>query len=233
MTSDIDINVPLSLRKKRATKLIILVVLLLVACFFVYVYNKPDAVTLDKRLQLQDFLSNIDGYKIASHVGMEENIYQFLDLDDYVFTNYAGTEGRVNLFIGFYYTADKLSAAHSPLVCYPAQGWLINNPVMHRLTVAEHDIHYAEIIASLGEDKELILYWFQAHEKTTPHVYRNKINTIFNKITRQQEQNALVRVSVPFTNSSYDKAKKTATDFIEVFYPDFIDFINKNDSPLP
>ena len=159
---------------------------------------------------------------------MDKKIYQFLDLDDYIFTNYIGNEGKVNLFIGYYYSANKISAAHSPLVCFPSQGWTINDLSRHHLNVGHHEIFHEEIIATLSEQKELVLYWYQSHLNTTPNVYMNKITTMYNKLMHREEQHAFVRVSIPFTDTNYAQAQKAGTNFIKAFYPKFIDFIENN-----
>jgi EpsI family protein len=97
---------------------------------------------------------------------LEENIYQFLDLDDYIFRTYEKDGVQITLYIGFYYTADKVSAAHSPLVCFPGQGWTITEPEYKQLKVGDHQINYAQIDATLGNQKELIVYWYQSHDDT-------------------------------------------------------------------
>lgn len=210
--------------RKSETKLIILIVLFLVTSFFVY-NTTSHPVLSEKKQPLKDFLADIDGYKTAHNIPMEEDIYKFLNLDDYVFTNYIGSEGKVTLFIGYYYSANKISAAHSPLSCFPGQGWTINEPSRHHLNVGNHEIDYAEIIATLSEQKELVLYWYQSHLNTTPHVFKNKMTTMHNKFMHKEEQHAFVRVSIPFADTNYAQAQKAGTNFIKTFYPKFINFI--------
>jgi EpsI family protein len=152
-------------------------------------------------------------------------------LDDYTFTDYKGANGTVNLYIGYYYTADKAYASHDPMVCYPSQGWKIDEqPVKHSLGVGPNRINYEEIITSNGPQKELVLYWLQSHLLTNTQVYMNKIDMAYNKLTKNDEQHAFVRVSVPIADTTYEKAKKSAADFIQTFYPNFIEFI-KTDGP--
>ena len=162
---------------------------------------------------------------------MEGAAVKMLDLDDYVFVEYKGKTGNVNLYIGYYYTAGKAYASHSPMVCYPAQGWKIDQkPLKHYLDVGQYRINYEEIITSNGPHKELILYWLQSHILTNTQVYMNKIDMAYNKLTKNDEQHAFVRVAVPIGNSTYDEAKKAAVDFIKAFYPNFIRFIETGNS---
>ena len=149
-----------------------------------------------------------------------------LKLDDYVYTDYDGPNGRVNLYIGYYYTASKAYASHSPLVCYPSQGWEITRePTTHSLIVGPHSINYEEIVASLGEEKELVLFWYQSYLRTNSQIYQNKIDMGYNKLINNDEQHAFVRVSVPFKMAANKNMKKTALSFMKAFYPQFAEFI--------
>lgn len=214
---------------KRARKLSVLIILFFITCLFVYFPRQPSATV--QRLSLQSQLAEIEGYHVADNIRIQEDIYNFLDLDDYIFADYLGKGSKINLFIGFYYTADKISAAHSPLACFPGQGWAINKPVYREISIDGHNIKYAEIIATREDKKELVLYWYQAEKKTTPHVYLNKINTIINKVTIGDEQHAFVRVTVSIADSSYKKARKEATHYIQSFYPKFLKFFEAESLP--
>jgi len=157
---------------------------------------------------------------------LDDHIVSFLDLDDYVQTSYEKDGRGVSLYIGYYYTLDKVSAAHSPLVCYPGQGWKINQPQEHRFIVNQHAIHYAEVTAGRGEYQELVMFWYQAHEKTAPEVYSNKLNALLNKITKKKQEHAFVRISIPLGTSSPQEAEVIGKNFIAAFYPVFLNYIN-------
>jgi EpsI family protein len=157
---------------------------------------------------------------------LEGEFSDMLKLDDYVFANFAGENQDVNLYIGYYYTAAKAYAAHSPLVCYPSQGWQIDtHPKRSELAVGPHKIHYEEIVTSHGDQRELVLYWYQARLFTNTRTYQNKISMGYNKLVDNDQQHGFVRVSVPFKDDPYEKVKKAATDFIQAFYPHFVTYI--------
>jgi EpsI family protein len=212
----------------RERKLIILAVVFLATCFAVY--DSAERGKGGAHIALKDSLGTFAGYTIDGDVDLGTDLSQYLDLDDYTFTGYrAGDGSKVTLFVGYYYSAEKVSAAHSPFACYPAHGWAIEQPVLQQLVVRGQTINYAEIVAAQEEKKELVLFWFQAYKSTTSYVFRNKIRVMWNKFATGNQDHAFVRVSVPFADSGYDTAKKTATDFMEVFYPKFIEFMDKND----
>ena len=159
---------------------------------------------------------------------------EMLDLDDHIFREYHGAGGSVNLYVGYYFTTDKAYASHSPLACFPSQGWKVTDPVKQSLAVGNQAINYAEITASLQGQNELILYWYQTGDITTSSVTRNKYNALYNKVMHKPEEHAFIRVSVPFTETNKEAAENTALQFIKAFHPVFIEFTGRNrPPPLP
>ncbi len=206
-------------------KLLILSVLFSVTCIFIYTRSGTEHVN---KQPIKQYFENIEGYKTLRHVEMEENVLSLLKLDDYLFTDYQGPNGKITLYIGYYYTADKASAAHSPLICYPSQGWVIEKQVPDlSVNVDPFVINYNEIITSLGGQKELVLYWFQAHHDTNTKAFKNKTNVAYNKLTNQGEQHAFVRVSVSLGPANINQVQQDAIDFIKTFYPQFIQFVDE------
>jgi len=211
---------------KIEVKLIILSVVFLITSILVYWNTKPTKVK--QKPALKPYFKRIDGYEMVRQIELSKAHVNMLKLDDYIFADYAGKSGSVNLYIGYYYASSKAYAAHSPMVCYPSQGWKINwKPEKKAMTVGGHEINYEEIITSSGEERELVLYWYQSRLLTNTAVYLNKIDMAYNKLTNNDEQHAFVRVAVPMGNSSYEEAKRRAEDFIRAFYPNFIRFIEE------
>ncbi|HBH49741.1 MAG TPA: EpsI family protein [Bacteroidales bacterium] len=208
----------------KERQLIILIIILAIPTLFAFAKSDPPKV--EKKIKLTEALADIDGYKVVRTSPLEDNIFTFLDLDDYIFRTYEKDGVQITLYIGFYYTADKVSAAHSPLVCFPGQGWTITEPEYGRQMVGDHQINYAQIDATLGNQKELIVYWYQSHDDTVTHVYRNKLNTFYNKIFNDDQQHAFVRISVPLNTISPEFEKNVVNDFMNEFYLDFVGFLN-------
>lgn len=149
-----------------------------------------------------------------------------LELDDYLYAVYKDGKDRINLYIGYYFSSDKAYSAHSPLVCYPSQGWkIVEQPRTLEIKVPPYVIHCDEIITAHGENKEIVLYWYQARQYTNTKVYKNKIDLGYNKLLKNDEQHGFVRISVAIQDSSIDETRNTAIDFIRSFYPAFIQYL--------
>ncbi len=190
----------------------------------VFVSGKSGEVDVSKP-PLETYFEQINGYRLLQKVTMDSSALELLKLDDYLFAEYGGPEGNVTLYIGYYYTADKASAAHSPLICYPSQGWKIESRQEgQRLNVGPFIVRYKEIVTSLGKQRELVLYWFQAGHDTNEEAFKNKTNVALNKLLNKGEQHAFVRISVLIDDSGIEPAKERAVDFIREFYPQFIRF---------
>nr|WP_321465564.1 exosortase C-terminal domain/associated protein EpsI [uncultured Desulfobulbus sp.] len=208
-------------------KLFVLIVLFISSSLFVYLYNAP--TTTAKAVPLKNYLKEIPGYKTSSDIELGAEAYSMLKLDDYLFKTYLNKDGPVTLYVGYYYTSSKAYAAHSPLVCYPSHGWQVDKkPKTHVLQIGEHKIIYEEIVTSLGQQQELVLYWHQAREKANVQVYRNKIDMGYNKLMFNDPKHGFVRVSTPFIGTAdYEVTKKRVVEFIRTAYPLLLEFVNQ------
>jgi EpsI family protein len=180
-----------------------------------------------KETPLKSYFTQLKGYETDRVIDLSTHHVTMLKLDDYIFVNYKGPKGNPNLYIGYYYSANKAFASHSPLVCYPSQGWMIDTrPRRRSLQVGPHTIEYEEITTSFGDMKELVLYWYQAGLQTNTQVYKNKIDMGYNKLMNDDEQHGFVRVAIPL-EGTYEESEIVATDFIKAFYPRFINYISQ------
>ena len=209
-------------------KLLVLVGVFLITSLLVYTQNSPVAAV--NVPPLKQFLGQIPGYTTIGDIELGADAYNMLKLDDYLFTTYGNADGQVTLYAGYYYTSSKAYAAHSPLICYPSHGWRVEgNPMVRTLRAGSNQITYEELVTSYGEQRELVLYWYQARDRANIRVYRNKIDMGYNKLVHNDPKHGFIRVSVPFAASaSYEGTRKRAIDFIEAFYPNLLQYTTRS-----
>lgn len=211
---------------KIQKKIVGLVVLFVLTSVFAFYCNSPAQKRDVQKLSV--FFESIDGYQKVKTIWLVDKANKMLKLDDYIYADYQNNDDQVNLYIGYYYTSGKAYASHSPTVCYPSQGWTIEKkPLLNSVDIGNERINYEEVITSYGNNKELVLYWYQARLYTNTQVYMNKIDMAVNKMLHNDEHHAFVRVSVPFMDKSYAEAKTAAVDFIRNFYPKFVQFLTE------
>ena len=207
--------------------LITLCIMLAITCLLVY--RPSDSSNISKEMGLQKVFGPVAGYRLVGNQPLEDSLVSFLELDDYTMATYHKGNLPINLYIGYYYTLEKVSAAHSPLVCFPGQGWIIDRPDKRSLMIENHTVHYAEMTASLEGHQELVLYWYQADDDTAQEVYRNKINAVLNKLSGRSQEHAFVRISVPYGQGiKEEQAREEGLEFITKFYPSFLRFVNNS-----
>lgn len=212
---------------KETVKLSVLIFFLLLICLATYSSIQATPNRGKKASLLPLHLSTIGDYTLQETIPLREEHYTMLNLDDYFFADFTGNKSTVNLYVGYYFTADKVTAAHSPLVCFPGQGWTVTPPADRLISTSDgNPIHAAEITATLGEQSSYILYWFQAHHSTSPQIYTNKLRTLYNQFVNNEEQNAFVRVSVPIHGNNLEAARNQALTFIKAFYPQFLTYVD-------
>ncbi len=211
---------------KKQKKIAVLIVLCLLSSIFVY--QQAETKKVVKPANLQTLLGPVPGYQVSPNIPLDDATYAFLELDDYTQSSYQKNGRSVDLYIGYYFTLDKISAAHSPLVCFPGQGWTLTAPRDQHLQIGQHIINYEEMTATLEQHKQLVIYWYQAHEKTVTQIYRNKLNALLNQLTGDKQEHAFVRVTVPIDASGVEEARTIGRNFIAAFYPVFLTYINSS-----
>ena len=208
---------------------IILVVLCLVITGIVISWQ-PEINAAKKQTSLNQALADIKGWHSSGLVQLDRKIIDALFLDEYVNHNYLNGSNAVSLYIGYYLTSKKVSAAHSPLVCFPGQGWVLSDTAVKTLRIGQEKINLKHMVAAIGQRKELLLYWFQAYDRTSPDTFMQKLNTLWSKFRYGREDNAFVRVTVPMDKISDEEAYTTGAKFIENFYPQFLKYVRENSS---
>jgi EpsI family protein len=204
---------------------------ILIICFgltSILIYRAPTSNPVKKQMPLAQALSNINGWAVNGNTPLNPNIIKALDLDDYVNHTYSNGNNTISLYIGYYLTTTKVGAAHSPLVCFPGQGWVLSNEKQRAVAVGKRHIHVTSMAVNRGDARELVIYWFQAGNKTSPGTFLQKLHGLQNKLFEGREDNAFVRISAPLNNTSEKEAFALITDFIGAFYPRFLWYINQD-----
>ena len=204
----------------RRNALIYMILCLSLTAAFLHARSSGHEVS--PKTPLAKVLAVVPGWSTEGEIPLDLEIVTSLDLDDYLYQTYAKDAAYISLYIGLYRTGEKVGAAHSPLVCFPGQGWEISKPDGIELETAGGTIHLASMTASKGLHKELLLYWFQARDKTSRGTFQQKLYNFLEGLHRGPTDNAFVRVSIPISENDLEKQRQAAFDFIRDFYPLFL-----------
>lgn len=203
----------------------------LLLCIAVLANIPISQTSVDKIALLEDAVVAVKGY--SSNVQpLEQDIIDVLELDDYIQARFSKPARIIDLYIGYYFTMDKISSAHSPLVCFPGQGWAIETPTQKSMVVAGNTINYEEMVASKNGQKTLVIFWYQAGKSTNTKVFANKLTVLANRLTGRGLENGFVKVSTPFSGNPEDRtqAEQAIKQFINSFYPKFLSYIDETNA---
>ena len=207
-------------------KVIVLALLLGLTSFLIY--WAPASKAVKKNKPLSQALLDIEGWHSNGLVPLGQELVKGLELDEYANQNYSNGRETVFLYIGYYLSKKKLGAAHDPLVCFPGQGWVVSDKKEDKVildTDRNSSVSYSSLIVQKGLQRELILYWFQSYDRTASNTFSQKTISLRQRILRQGEDNAFVRISIPVGDKSLDESRKIITQFIQSFYPVFLKYV--------
>jgi exosortase D (VPLPA-CTERM-specific) len=121
-----------------------------------------------------------------------------LKLDDYLLADYAGPDGRsVNLYIAYYDSQRKGEAVHSPRSCLPGGGWQLEDfgqRTLEGIRVAGKPLRVNRTLIELGDQRELVYYWFQQRGRVITNEFAVKWYLFWDALTRHRTDGALVRL---------------------------------------
>jgi exosortase D (VPLPA-CTERM-specific) len=103
-----------------------------------------------------------------------------------------------NLFIAYYPTQKAGDTIHSPDHCLPGAGWIpISREVVQITRPDGSPFPVNRYVVSKSGDRQLVLYWFQAHGRAVANEYRAKYYLILDSIRMHRTDGALVRMMTP------------------------------------
>lgn len=156
----------------------------------------------------------------GTRVPLSQHIVRAVGLDEYVNRVYGEpSRGWVTLYISYYRSQRTGQTIHSPKNCLPGAGW---QPVYSRrisiplagakpLVVNEYDV-------VRGTNHVLVLYWYRERGREITSEYAAKFWLMFDALTRNRTDGALIRVTTPILTSR-NRAERLATSFVRAIFP--------------
>lgn len=154
---------------------------------------------------------------------IEQEILDVLKADDVLDRDYGTASGEhANLYIAAFRSQRNGKAPHSPKNCLPGSGWtpLVDDETS--IDVGETaPIVVNRYIVAHGEDRDLVLYWYQSRSRVVASEYKAKFWVVADAMRYNRTDTAIVRVIVTIdkNNPDSDAAQRTAVNFVKTFYP--------------
>ncbi len=174
------------------------VVLLLAAtALLMYAHGNTDVIPLSE--PLSKFPGSIAGWT-GSEQPIDQDDLNILGPGDFLSRVYtrAGQSQPIGLYIGYYPTQRMGDLIHSPKHCLPGAGWLFDSSRYVDLIDANGKAHHVgEYIISNGDNRQFVIYWYQAHGRSVANEYMARIYMTIDAMRMNRTDGALVRVITP------------------------------------
>ena len=130
-------------------------------------------------------------------------------------------EPPIGLFIGYFPTQRTGVTVHSPKNCLPGSGWAFESSQYVNLNDENGKAHrVGEYIIADGENRQFVIYWYQAHGRSIANEYLAKIYLVTDAIRLNRTDGALIRVTTPFdANEGRSAARARAEAFTAQLIP--------------
>ena len=199
-------------------RFVAVVALLLTTALFLYARSRPESVPT--RQSVESFPVEIGEWHGRS-VPIAPEVREILGHGEFAVRLYPVDGTLVDLFVAYFATQRTGSTIHSPKNCIPGSGWTpvesghvqLQSPNGKPLTVNRY-------IVAKGMDRQLVLYWYQAHSRVVASEYWAKFYLTADAISMNRSDGALVRVLTPIGRGEDPAiATKRATQFAQTILP--------------
>ena len=153
------------------------------------------------RMPLSEFPHNLGSWT-SQDESIDRETLDILGPGDFLFRNYRNTaeaEAPVDLFIAYFPSQRSGDAIHSPKHCLPGAGWQpIESGQVTLALAGQPSFTATRYLIARGDDRELVWYWFQAHDRALASEYWAKFYLLADAIRMNRSDGSLVRLITPF-----------------------------------
>jgi len=175
---------------------------------------------------LQEFPGKVPGWQVIRETPVEKEVLDVLQADDTMNRLYADPSGSraANLFVAFFKSQRTGRWVHSPKNCLPGAGWEPSESGFISIAVPRNgspsQITINRYIVARGDEKSVVLYWYQSHNRVIAGEFSAKIWLVADSVRYHRSDTALVRVVVPVQNNNDQAAVQAGVDFIRSMFPE-------------
>lgn len=211
-----------SLQLLLSSTVLIITAVLAVQTIGYYSLTKNEKVPAARALD--QFPSQVgDWIKVQDGV-VETEVRDILKADDLLNRYYSDKQTHVgaNLFVAAFRSQRAGAAPHSPKNCLPGAGWtqVVDGRIAVQIPGVAEPITVNRYIVQRGEQKSMVLYWYQSRDRVVAGEIEAKLYTMADAIRYNRTDTALVRVIVALGSGDTAAQENAAISFVKtVFLP--------------
>jgi EpsI family protein len=171
---------------------------------------------------LAEFPTSIAGWNMLEEGVLDKATMDVLRADDVLERTYynPASDRMATLFVAYFQSQRTGQMPHSPKNCLPGAGWMPSESRIVSMNVpgVAQPIEMNRYVVAKGEDRSVVLYWYQSRDRVIASEYRARFYTVADAIRYNRTDTALVRVVVPVRGNQVEAAVATAQDFVAAFF---------------
>jgi EpsI family protein len=192
--------------------------LILVQAALLYSAVRPESVP--PSAPLSEFPKMLGAWRFLQEGVIDDDTREVLKADDLLNRTYVENGRGANLFIAAFRSQRAAGKTpHSPKNCLPGSGWTPLTADEYNVDVGDAaPITVNRYVVAHGDERSLVLYWYQSRERVVASEYRAKFWVVMDAMKLNRTDTALVRVVVPIIDRDEETATRNAADFVRAFY---------------
>jgi EpsI family protein len=167
--------------------------------------------------------AEIGAWTMTGEQALEPEVVAYLRPDDYIDRNYLarGPAGNINVFVAYFKSLKSGYGPHSPGICLPGAGW---KPVQFGVVQApvpgsRGSIPVNQYFLEKGNQKLLVLYWYQNERRIWAEEFRAKIYMLPDLLRYHRSDVALIRIVTPLDPNAVEATKSGLFRFVNTAFP--------------
>ena len=214
-------------RSKAAPVALAAALILLVQGTVFYTMSHGDAIPL--RRPLAQFPGRVGNWVVMQDAPIDPETREVLGANDYLNRVYASQArgAAASLYVAYWETQQSGQTPHSPKNCLPGNGWVpsLAGTLDLRVPGREQPIRVNQYVVERGNDKALVLYWYQSNSRVVASEYTAKIYTVLDSLRYRRSDTALVRVLIGIPDGNEERARARITAFVQAFFDPLRQFL--------
>jgi EpsI family protein len=201
----------------------------LIALTAILLQARSRTETIPPHLPLSSFPAQLAHWD-STEIVQDDKTLAVLGPGDFLERVYQDPDGKlpwVDLFLAYFPSQRAGETPHSPQHCLPGSGWNPEENVRVTLALPGHGPFPANrYVISKAGDRQLVLYWFWAHDRGVASEYLAKFYLVKDAIGMNRSDGSLVRLVTPmFPGETPDAAQQRILPFTSAVVPLLDDYI--------
>jgi EpsI family protein len=180
----------------------------LIAGAAIFLQARARSEVFPPRLPLKQFPAQLGGWT-GTDVAIDKDVLDILGPGDFLLRIYQNQQNQqrqpapqqtpyIDLFIAYFRSQRAGDTIHSPQHCLPGSGWAPIENQHITLNMPGHEPFPANrYLIAKGDARQLVLYWFWAHNRGVASEYWAKFYLVTDSIKMNRSDGALVRITTP------------------------------------